>query len=81
MQTHAQKDCFGECSLFYTFLNYVVVLFLQSTHFFDNWKKQKIILRKSEKETFLKEGDQNSRTGTQPPHPSTKINSQTAIHK
>lgn len=55
--------------------------FLQSTHFFDNWKKQKIILRKSEKETFLKEGDQNSGTGTQPPHPSTKINSQTAIHK
>lgn len=41
--------------------------FLQSTHFFDNWKKQKIILRKSEKEIFLKERDQNSGTGTQPP--------------
>ena len=40
MQTRAQKDCFGEFSLFYTFLNYVV-LFYNLHILFENWKKKK----------------------------------------
>ena len=80
MQTRAQKDCFGECSMFYTFLNYVVLFYNQ--HFFLITGKNKRLYKKekSENEVFLKE-DQNSGMGTQPPHHSTKINGRTAIHK
>ena len=83
MQTRAQKDCFGEFSLFYTFLNYVV-LFYNLHILFENWKKKNKRLHKkekSEKEIFLKEGDQKSGTETQPPHHPTKISGRTAIHK
>lgn len=45
MQTRAQKDCFGECSLFYTFLNYVVLFYNQHI-LFDNWKKTKDYIKK-----------------------------------